>query len=228
MTATATRKIPSATLPATEGFDNICSTKRDKNLDPRVKRTRELLVEAFKKLMRESEFHKITIQDITELATVNRATFYAHFEDKYDLLDQVVREYFQEMLRSRFSSSHELTEANLRRFILTTFEFLGHIQGDCKHSRRQYEPLIVSQVQVLLREYLLDWFARQNFSDFEVKITQEIAVNTVSWAIFGAAIDWSRSDKKISAEDTINQVLQVITHGLAVLPGSFLKEKGEA
>src|SRR5205807_1741174 len=49
-----------------------------KSVDPRVKRTRKLLQQAFIELFQEKGFASISIQDITERATVNRATFYAH------------------------------------------------------------------------------------------------------------------------------------------------------
>jgi AcrR family transcriptional regulator len=51
--------------------------------DPRVKRTRQLLLQAFTAVLAEKRsIPSITIRDITQRATVNRATFYAHFEDK--------------------------------------------------------------------------------------------------------------------------------------------------
>jgi AcrR family transcriptional regulator len=54
--------------------------------DPRVKRTRQLLLQAFISLLEERHtIHSIRVADITERATINRATFYAHFEDKYAL-----------------------------------------------------------------------------------------------------------------------------------------------
>ncbi|RJP51863.1 MAG: TetR family transcriptional regulator [Anaerolineaceae bacterium] len=59
----------------------------EEKLDPRVKRTRQLLEEAFSELIQEKDFQSISIQDITVRAGINRATFYAHFPDKYALLD---------------------------------------------------------------------------------------------------------------------------------------------
>jgi AcrR family transcriptional regulator len=216
MAVTTAQEITSLTVSNTAALEaiSVCSAKRDKNLDPRVKRTRVLLVQAFKDLMREKEFQKITVYDITELAAVNRATFYAHFEDKYNLLEQVIREHFQDMLYSRFSTSYELNEANLQHFILTAFEFVGQLHGSCSHPRKRFEPLIVAQAQVLLQEYLFNWFEQQKFAGFENKAVQEIAVGTLSWAIFGAALDWNRGAKKVTAEETVNQVLNMLTPGL--------------
>ena len=58
-----------------------------KSIDPRIVRTKQLLVDAFLKISREKKLSQITVKDITDIATLNRATFYAHFTDKEDLLD---------------------------------------------------------------------------------------------------------------------------------------------
>lgn len=58
--------------------------------DPRVIRTRNLIQDAFRSLAKEKKIEAITIKDIAERATVNRATFYAHFEDKNALLEYMV------------------------------------------------------------------------------------------------------------------------------------------
>ena len=50
-------------------------------IDPRVTRTRKLLLDAFVSLQAEKAFDDITVQDIATRATVNRATVYAHFVD---------------------------------------------------------------------------------------------------------------------------------------------------
>src|SRR5437879_5578939 len=66
--------------------------------DRRVKRSRKLLQEAFRQLLTEKGFDAISVQDVAERAEVNRGTFYAHFPDKYALLEQVVGESFREAL----------------------------------------------------------------------------------------------------------------------------------
>jgi AcrR family transcriptional regulator len=53
--------------------------------DPRVRRTHELLQEALIELAAERGFDAITVGDIARRAGVNRATFYRHYQDKYDL-----------------------------------------------------------------------------------------------------------------------------------------------
>ncbi len=70
----------------------------EKKLDKRIVRTRQLLTQAFLELLKERGLQAITVQDITERAAVNRATFYAHFEDKYHLFNTIIDETFQQHL----------------------------------------------------------------------------------------------------------------------------------
>src|SRR4051812_37849709 len=85
--------------------------------DPRVRRTRKLLQQALTDLLAEKSFHSINVQDVVDRATVNRATFYAHFTDKYALLDNVVGEWFREELSRAGLADTRFNESNLRRLI---------------------------------------------------------------------------------------------------------------
>lgn len=57
-----------------------------KRVDRRVRRTREHLKEALVALIEERGFESLSVQDIIDRANVGRATFYAHFDNKEDLL----------------------------------------------------------------------------------------------------------------------------------------------
>jgi AcrR family transcriptional regulator len=58
--------------------------------DPRIRRTRQLLQQALGQLLQSRSFEEITVQDIAEAATVNRATFYDHYTDKFALLEALI------------------------------------------------------------------------------------------------------------------------------------------
>src|SRR5690625_2526353 len=64
----------------------------DKNNDLRVVKTKRLLKEALLTLLREIEFEEITIMKLTKQAQINRSTFYAHFYDKFDLLEKTIND----------------------------------------------------------------------------------------------------------------------------------------
>ncbi len=63
---------------------------KDKNTCNRnARRTRALIEGAFLELIKEKPYTKISVREITERADINRSTFYLHYLDIYDLLDQI-------------------------------------------------------------------------------------------------------------------------------------------
>lgn len=72
--------------------DRSSLSSTEPGLDPRVRRTRRLLQEALLGASHENGFDDITVQDITDRAGLNRATFYLHYRDKDDLLTQIMKD----------------------------------------------------------------------------------------------------------------------------------------
>ena len=64
----------------------------DKKADRRTARTQKAIKSAFLSLLAENELSKITVREIADSADVNRATFYKHYLDVYDLYDKVEQE----------------------------------------------------------------------------------------------------------------------------------------
>lgn len=56
-------------------------------MDLRIERTRKNIINAFLELRSKKPLEKITIKELSELAMINKATFYLHFKDIYDLSD---------------------------------------------------------------------------------------------------------------------------------------------
>jgi len=105
--------------------------------DPRVKRTRQLLQRAFLSLMMEGRFRDITVQEIADRATVNRATFYAHFEDKFDLLDSAIRERFKQELAAQLGAESTWSRESLRVLIAGVFDLMTKTNHHCAPADRE-------------------------------------------------------------------------------------------
>lgn len=65
--------------------------------DPRIRRTRAAIRDAFIELMQKKEYDAITVTDISECAQINRKTFYAHYETKEQLFTQMLEEMFEDL-----------------------------------------------------------------------------------------------------------------------------------
>ena len=63
--------------------------------DVRAKRTDKLLLEALIELTVQKGFAAVTVSDLTKYAGINRATFYRHYEDKFDLLNHYARTVYE-------------------------------------------------------------------------------------------------------------------------------------
>lgn len=88
---------------------------------PQFIRTDKAIMQALISLMREKPFEKITVQDILEETPVTRATFYAHYHDKYEIVERMLAHFFElkDALRAGLtvpltSQARELTQKLLR------------------------------------------------------------------------------------------------------------------
>jgi AcrR family transcriptional regulator len=69
----------------------------EKEVDPRVRRTRQLLQNALMSLLQEKSFAELSVTDITKRAEVARVTFYQHYASKEALLLTLVADFFAQM-----------------------------------------------------------------------------------------------------------------------------------
>ena len=188
------------------------STTPEKKLDPRVVRTRRDLVAAMFSLLKHKTFTQITVQQIADEAIIHRGTFYAHFEDKFDLLEYMITDSFQKMLDVRMASCETFSEENLQLLTLATCEFLAHFTDRYGPCHGQDHPPIERQLQPYIYHMLLDWLRSAKTKDS----AEPIAMAT-SWAIFGAALQWSWGERKFSAEMLTTQIMALIKPGLTPL-----------
>jgi AcrR family transcriptional regulator len=181
----------------------------DEKLDPRVKRTRQLLEGAFMELIQEKGFQSVTVQDITGRAGVNRATFYAHFEDKYALLDHSIRQGFVQEIEKRMLNACHLSMDNLRNLIVAVCEFVKNINSHCTPPQSQFESLVETQVKGVLYELLLKWLEQADLG-----VAPETAATAASWAIYGLGLQWSRSKQPEPVEKFAEDVLPLVAANL--------------
>ncbi|MBA3871020.1 MAG: TetR family transcriptional regulator [Anaerolineae bacterium] len=183
--------------------------------DPRVKRTRQLLVDAFQSLFEERQnFHSISVLEITERAMVNRATFYLHFADKYALLESSVRGKFQRGLINQFPASSTLQISTLSQLIESLFDLLSaryYLEPADKQIENLFELALQEELYALFLRWLKPIAAEASADVGMIETTAQI----ISWAICGPAVQWSRGDRSVSAKEMTQRVLRVVIAGLS-------------
>jgi len=161
----------------------------EKFLDPRILRTRKLLREAMVGLLECEPFDSISVQAIGEWATVNRATFFAHYVDREALLEDVVQSRLEEVLEVRPVRFEGTCPSALRVVILAVYDFLVEMASGCGKQRRHFEPFVQSVVQMQWSK----WFRRVWIRACSRWDGGPSLAAALSWAIYGAAISALRS-----------------------------------
>lgn len=172
--------------------DSPCQT-----LDPRVRRTRQLLQEALQTLLKTREFDTLSVQDIADAATVNRATFYAHYPDKFALLECMVAGKFHELLTARGVVFDGTCSSALRAIVLGVCDYLAGIPALGCERQRHLEPHLESAVIAVVRGTILGGLKQH---PGEHAVSAEMVAATVSWAIYGGAKEWVHTPGRPSSE----------------------------
>jgi AcrR family transcriptional regulator len=176
-------------------------------IDPRIRRTRVLLQDALSKLLEKKEFDKISVQDIAEAATVNRATFYDHYTDKFALLECLVGTRFGELLAARAVRFDGGCASALRAMVLGVCDFLAAAPGlECER-QLQMEPHMEAAVIAVVRRMILDGVEKHPPPD---GVSPAMLAATLSWAIYGAAKEWVRTPGRRSSEEIVGTVMQLV------------------
>lgn len=175
-----------------------------RTLDPRILRTRSLLQQSLEKLLKKKEFDQISVQDITDAATVNRATFYDHYADKFALLECMVGSRFHELLAER-NVKFDCASA-LKAIVLAVCNYLTRMQGS--NCQRQLEPHMESAMIAVVRRMLLDGL---KLHPSQNAIGPEMIAAAASWAIYGAAKEWAQTAKRCAPEEIADRVAMLVT-----------------
>ncbi|MCI2256153.1 TetR/AcrR family transcriptional regulator [Domibacillus sp. PGB-M46] len=176
--------------------------------DPRVLRTRKLIMDSFIKLSEGKEFKDITIKDITTEATINRATFYYHFEDIYDLLEKVLSEVLLVNFDYNIYQHDELNEEVFTSIFKAITNFQKSLSNRC---HRGYEDTIARIIREQLEIIFYKMLLKQSATE-EVEALKITAV-MLSWGIYGASVEWRRNSK-IPPEEFIKLVIPSIMYGI--------------
>ena len=176
-------------------------------LDPRVRRTRQLLQDALRRLLEQKGFDNISVQDITEAATLNRATFYAHYPDKFALLEELIRVNFLQLLAQRHVRFDGTCSSAFKAIILAVCDYLLEVQKSHSSDRLQFEPFVEATVIDQMRVVLLEGF-RQHPQ--ERRISQEMIAAAASWLIYGAVKQWVNTPDRAPAEDFVSVAIELV------------------
>ena len=167
--------------------------------DPRVKRTQKLLWEALHTLLEERSFEQIGVTDICEQATINRTTFYKHFESKYDLLSYGIKS-DQETARrkqrqARSAEEREQGLAQVLERIASDYHYYEHLLVD--REDQWLSTLLRHQTAALIEEQLVE--AQNQGCSYTIPLP--VIAHFYAGACLALATWWLENERPVSSEE---------------------------
>ena len=195
----------------------------DKKSDRRVERTRELLLNALVSLLMERGYEKLTIQNLLDRAGVGRATFYAHFQSKEELLSCSIARMRTGLIGQWKPAATSRGKPPERLFF--TLPFFQHLESHRRiyHATigRESEWTVELHMQRMLRELVREDLFRHHKGQASAAAL-DLAIRYVVGALWAITIWWMESKKPLPPEE-INQIFQrLVFTGLDATIGAEL------
>ncbi len=179
--------------------------------DPRIVRTRNLIIDAYLELINEKDFESVTVKDITVRATINRATFYRHFSDKYVLLEKILHEM---MGNKGFEKIKDRTDLNEKTFRLLIDSFDKLIEELKATFGRNYQAVLLL-TENTIKDQLIGIIS--SLSPLNKMEENKIIATMLVMSIHSATCSWIGENKPISREAFLEAILPFLMGSISQL-----------
>lgn len=173
-------------------------------LDLRIIKTKKNIYATFENLMKEHPFEEIKVSDICSLAMINRSTFYAHYDDKYELLAEYINN-MKEMLARELEKNESIS--NSKEYYLEMIRLLlNHID----ERRDVFSTIMINNKNSITMDILYEVISKdvikriskQNENKIN-KVPADIVTKFYLGAVISICSEWI-GNKKYSKEDILN------------------------
>jgi AcrR family transcriptional regulator len=174
-------------------------------LDRRQKKTKSSIIAAFGRLLANSDYSKITVQDIIEEANIGRSTFYAHFVTKDHLLEEICSDLFEHILCNTLSAegSHDFSYHNGN--IHTT---ITHILYHLRDGRKDIITLLKYDSNEVFLHYfrqhlssIVQDYLTSNASYLPTDVPESFWINHITCSFVGMVQWWIAGNFAQTPED---------------------------
>lgn len=179
-----------------------CQAKRSSKQDgekvaAQIKETIDiLLAESFKELAGQRPIEKITIKEITDKAGVIRPTFYNHFQDKYELLEWIIKTQILNPVKPLISA-RMIDEALMLMFGTLEKEKDFYVKAAKLEGQNSFESIVKKCIEETLlgeiysssekpKNFKYKWLTPEHIAEF---YAQAMCFVVVSWIESGMAVE---------------------------------------
>lgn len=187
----------------------------NKKEDLRIVKTKKLLYTTLVELMKEMPFEEIKVSDICNRALVNRSTFYSHYQDKYDLLQEFVKD-IKNTLAIELSKNKEVN--SVRDYYIEMISiFIDHIE----ENKDIYKSVVVNNKNSITMDIVYDVMnddINKHIEEFDEYMNKKIPVDVIVkfylGAIFNVGIEFLNNNQKYTKDEIIKYIKILIPENL--------------
>lgn len=181
-------------------------------MDRRIQKTRDSIFKAFGRLLSIKKYSQITVQDIIDEANIGRSTFYAHFETKDQLLDELCRDIFDHIFSEDLSTEQYHDFSSVKDFQGKVTHILYHLK-ESKHDMKSILSYESAEIfWKYFKKYLEILFA--DFIDVDAyrNVPEEFLLNHMAGSFVEMVKWWMKRDMKPEPEVMTGYFMTVIKY----------------
>lgn len=188
-------------------------------IDRRQARTKQLLRKALLDIIAEKGVDGITVTDITSRADVNRGTFYLHYQDAPDMLNQIMTD----ITASLLSKMQEMDPAEMRQYAKKDIPYPNLVQllAEFAHNADFLKVILGPKGDPAFAEHILNEFTNRISSrlsdwqpiDEDMLVPRDYLIAYISSANFGVIKHWLNTDVKLSPEEVTLILMRISNLG---------------
>lgn len=182
----------------------------EKKVDRRILKTKKAIKDAFTDLIMKNEIDTISIAMITEQANIGRKTFYLHYYDKYDLMDQIIVEYLEELgLRC---NQNKIKRLGFEASTLEWFTFLDE-------NFSLFARLFQSKAATSFRNQFLVFVSEQLRKKEKLaasKVSLAFKLQFLSYAVTGIIEEYITKDYRHKKQEVAKQLSIIVKQNLTL------------
>ncbi len=169
-------------------------------MDLRTERTKKSIANAFLELRKQKPIEKITVKELAELAYINKATFYTHYHDIYDLTDQLENEFMESIIEELphpesiitdpALATRELADALIQKHDISSILFSGSRQG-----------YLSEKIYITLINYITS-----KYPDQELGLRRNIVLSIIIQGTFHAYQTFATNENRDEVTEILGEV----------------------
>ncbi|MEW9675093.1 TetR-like C-terminal domain-containing protein [Lentibacillus sp. L22] len=154
----------------------------NKKLDRRKKYTRQVLKDSLIAILKSKPISAITVKEICEQADINRSTFYTHYKDQFDLLEQIEEEIITDLNAYLNQYNFELEQEALQmtekllEYLVSKYEIIQTLLNE--HTAHSFEQRVMDVARSFLIQSLV------NNDDVDADISEYAITFLISGSIY--------------------------------------------